>query len=216
MSKSSLNRKENSEFFIQTFGIKINPNLPELESEDEVNLRSAKEIAERATILSVLNLVATDLANAEEALSYLTKYNLLDAMSPMEKLFLENPTEEKKIEETWKTECIWILMWALNLVPDVNFPNELCNLNDIPENNYPVQSGIDPNTFIQRDFKMRDINEILDKVDLYYRIDWACVDANLNGIEIEEVECGVVYQRHYALNWLIYAGEEWDDVTCDT
>jgi uncharacterized protein DUF4272 len=31
------------------------------------------------------------------------------------------------------------------------------------------------------------------------------------------LDSGVVYERHYALNWLIgYMGREWDDVTTDT
>ncbi|HEY9047600.1 MAG TPA: DUF4272 domain-containing protein, partial [Ohtaekwangia sp.] len=45
----------------------------------------------------------------------------------------------------------------------------------------------------------------------------ACVDARINQRPIEEVHPSVVYERHYALNWLInYMDQPWDDVSCDT
>ena len=48
-------------------------------------------------------------------------------------------------------------------------------------------------------------------------MDWACVDARIKGVQITEIHSGVVYERHYALNWLInYRNQEWDDVSCDT
>jgi len=43
------------------------------------------------------------------------------------------------------------------------------------------------------------------------------VDARINGRQITEIHPGVVYERHYALNWLInYMNQDWDDVSCDT
>lgn len=35
--------------------------------------------------------------------------------------------------------------------------------------------------------------------DLYYRLDWACVDARINGGDVSGVGSGLVYERHYAL-----------------
>lgn len=63
----------------------------------------------------------------------------------------------------------------------------------------------------------RKIDEILDANDLYYRLSWACVDANLSGNNVEGVHHDVVYLRQFALNWLIhYSNQDWDNVTCDT
>lgn len=57
----------------------------------------------------------------------------------------------------------------------------------------------------------------MDANDLYYRFHWICVDARLNGRDTGCLIGSVVYERHYALNWLIhYLGQEWDDVSCDT
>ncbi|KAF2512540.1 DUF4272 domain-containing protein [Flavobacterium foetidum] len=209
--------KTASEKILQEKGIKINKHLPYIESEDEVQLRSSQEIAQRICILAMTNLVAFSTISSEEAIEYLQAHNLWEFVSPNEKDFLANPTEEKKSHESWKCECIWVLMFALNKIENLGFPDELCSLNDIPEEEYPVGPDKDPNDFINAAFNARSKTEILALNDLYYRLDWACVDARLNGQEMTKVHPGVVYERHYALNWLInYAGAEWDDVTCDT
>ena len=66
--------------------------------------------------------------------------------------------------------------------------------------------------------ELRPQAEILSEADLIYRIHWATVDARVNGAEPPAgLNPSVVYERHYALNWLIgYAGQEWDNITTDT
>ncbi|MDA3615721.1 DUF4272 domain-containing protein [Polluticaenibacter yanchengensis] len=210
-------RKYESEDVAINNKIKVNSHLPYIEDDNEVELRSAKAIAERVCVLAVTNFVAFDSLSGKEAIDYLKKYDLWQYVTPNERDFLENPTTEKKNQETWKCECIWTLMWALGKVEDLGFPDELCQLQEIPEDEYPVQAGKDPNDFINSVTESRSVKEILDANDLYYRLDWACVDARLNNQEITAVNPGVVYERHYALNWLInYMNEDWDDVTCDT
>ncbi|MFB9078658.1 DUF4272 domain-containing protein [Flavobacterium procerum] len=209
--------KTASEKILQEKEIKINKYLPYIEAEEEVVLRTPKEIAQRVCILAITNLVSFNTISNEEATEYLQTYNLWDFVTPNEKDFLANPTEQKKSHESWKCECIWVLMFALNKVQELGFPDELCSLNDIPEEEYPVGPDKDPNDFINSVFNARSKSEILALNDLYYRLDWACVDARLNGQEMTTVHPGVVYERHYALNWLIsYSEAEWDDVTCDT
>ena len=108
-------------------------------------------------------------------------------------------------------------MWALNIVDNLGFPNEMADLNNIPMEKYPIGKDKNPIDFINSQVKVRSKAEILDANDLYYRMDWACVDARINGNQITEVNSRVVYERHYALNWLInHFEEEWDDVSCDT
>jgi len=211
------NRKERSEEILKKEGIKININLPHIETEEETTLRTSEEIATRVTILAITNLVAFDSIEAEEAISYLEDGNLWQYTTPKEKDFLQHPTEEKKFQETWKCECIWVLLWALQIVDTLPFPNELCDLNDIPAENYPVDFQKDPNDFINSKYQVRSKSEILDANDLYYRYHWACVDARINNLEMTTVDPGIVYERHYALNWLItYMDQDWDDVSCDT
>lgn len=215
--KKIQSRKERSETLLSKSGIKINDWLPEVESEEETTLQSRVKIAQRVTILAMTNSVAFDNLSAEDALKYLRDYNLLELLTPLETEFLNNPTEEKKLKESWKCEGIWVLLWALNIVNDLEFPDHLCDLNTIYPEDYPVGPEKDPNDFINKNWRLRSKSEILDANDLYYRMDWACVDARLNQREMEIIHPGVVYERHYALNWLInYGDQDWDDVSCDT
>ncbi len=217
LTEEQTKRKLTSENILKSRGIKINVNLPCIESESEILLRQPEEIAQRITILAITNLVAFDHFSGEEAIQYLKRYELWDFVTPDEKDFLANPTDEKKSLETWKCEGIWTLMWALNKVESLGFPDTLCNLGNISPENYPIGKDKNPNEFIDSVKNSRPKQEILDVNDLYYRFEWACVDARINGREINEINPSVVYERHYALNWLInYMGQDWDDISCDT
>lgn len=217
LTEDQMERKAKSERLLEQRNIKLNRNLPYIESDKETNIRTPKEIAQRVCVLAITNLVAFNNLTSEEAIDYLQKYEIWTFVTATEKDFLAHPTEEKKNHETWKCEGIWTLLWALKKVNDLGFPDTLCSLDAIPPNDYPVGPHKDPNDFIHSVTETRSKSEILDANDLYYRLDWACVDARIHHQSITAVHPGVVYERHYALNWLInYLGQEWDDVSCDT
>lgn len=216
-TQDQLERKSRSEEILKANHVKININLPCINAEADTKIREAKEIAQRVVVLALINLVAFNEITSDIAKQYLTDYQLWEFATPKEKDFLEDPTEEKKSYETWKCEGIWTLLWAINKVGHLPFPSTLCNLGDIPAGNYPVRSDKDPNDFINSVTVTRSRAEIMDANDLYYRMDWACVDARLKSLQITELHPGVVFERHYALNWLVrYLDQEWDDVSCDT
>lgn len=66
--------------------------------------------------------------------------------------------------------------------------------------------------------KIRSKKEILDQADLILRLNWACVSARVkNETAPGGLNSSVVYERHYALNWLIkYMNQDWDSVSTDT
>lgn len=218
ITEDEKNRKAKSELLIEQIGLRLNKNLPYTESESGTTLRTPKEVAQRVSVLAAVNLVAFGNFSGEEITDYLKRYKLWEFTTENEKRFLKNPTEEAKNNETWKVEGIWVLLWSLKIVPDLNQPKEPVDLNDISLDNYPFRGlDKDPNEFISKMTELRTKSEILDATDLYYRIDWACVDARINNRLMDKVNSSVVYERHYALNWLVrYADEEWDDITCDT
>ena len=210
-------RKARSERILQERTIKINKHLPFIESEQETIIRNAQEIAQRVSVLAVVNMVSFDSIEAEEAIEYLKKYGLFELLTPDERDLLTNPTQEKKTRESWKAEGIYVLLWALKIQDELNFPDTMVMLNEMDPDRYPFTENKDPNDFINANDKTRAKSEILDANDLYYRLDWACVDARLNNRKITGVNPGVVYERHYALNWLVnYMDQSWDDISCDT
>lgn len=214
---AQLARKAASEQLLTQYQVKVNERMPVVADEADTQLRSPKEVAERVVVLAMTTAVAFGSLSGEAALGYLAHHQLQKAVSPREVAFLQNPTEELRNQETWKCECIWVLMWALGIVDELPFPDALANLNDIAAEKYPVGDNKNPHDFIERMTALRSKSDILDANDLYYRLDWACVDARLTQQEITAVHPGVVYERHYALNWLIhYRNQSWDEVTCDT
>ncbi len=210
-------RKQRSEELLQQKGIKINQNLPTINCADDVIIRSPEEIAERLVALALTNLVAFSNISGEQAIAYAKKNNIEHFLTSNEVTFLSNPTPERKSHETWKCEGIWTLSWALNHVTELPFPNTLVDLARIPEERYPIGSGVTPSAFIRSIEQARSKAEILDANDLYYRMNWACVDMRIKDEPMEIVHPGVVYERHYALNWLInYQDQSWDEITTDT
>ena len=210
-------RKKKNIDFIKGLGIPTIDHLPYIESENEVALRNSEEIASRAVILALTNLVSFSNISGQEAKEVISKYSLDSYVTPDELDFLNNPTDELKNQMSWKCEAIWTLCWALGIIQDMGPANILADLSQIDSQKYPISQGIDPNDFIKKQHVIRSKKEILDQNDLYYRLNWACVNERLKGNKLTEIHPGVVYERQYALNWLVnYMGQEWDDITCDT
>lgn len=97
---------------------------------------------------------------------------------------------------------------------DLGNTSTLCDLGHIPRDNYPFH---DPKGFIAKEHRLRSKDEIINHADLYYRYGWAGVDLRIHGQQSPNLNQGLVYERHYAFNWLInYMNQDWDNVSCDT
>ena len=65
---------------------------------------------------------------------------------------------------------------------------------------------------------LRSTSEILDALDLHFRLHWAARQAGLDKEDPPaELDSGVISERHYALNWLVcFEDADWDDVDTPT
>lgn len=223
VSQKALERKEKSEKLLAIKGIPYNKNLPAIEDESEVRIRSNEEIGKRAVALAVAALRAecrlTGITVEEEkelTENVIEIYNGKSFFSPQEKSYMENnnPSEHDSIQFIWRYESMWIMLWALGYVEKLEYPNKIC---DVIHAANIINMSLDLNEFISRGNK-KSKEEILDEADLIYRYNWACVDAKINRREIPGgMDDGIVVERHKALNWLInYMEDEWDDVGTDT
>ena len=207
-------RKKRSEESLKISGIPINPHLPVIESEDEITLRSPEDIAKRAIALLAVAVRGEGLEQ-QEAIDILTERKVWESTTPKERAFLlnKNPTEQERINFTWRYEGLWVLLWALGHIEELGMPTSIC---DVPHA-VRIVLDIPAETFIGQ-AKSRSKSEILDETDFIYRYHWAVVDARLKGNETPgNLDPGVVYERHYTLNWLIgYLDQEWDDISTDT
>ena len=112
----------------------------------------------------------------------------------------------------WRYECCSILLWALSMI-ELKEPTEICDaaeLGDIIWNN-------DFDSLMEKAV-LRSKDELLDMQDLVLRYDWACVDARINHRELPQLNGEIIYEWHYALNWLVgaYNTTNWDEIRTHT
>ncbi|WP_262919228.1 DUF4272 domain-containing protein [Niabella hibiscisoli] len=123
-------------------------------------------------------------------------------------------TRQEEVNISWRTEAIWLLLWAIHKVENLALPTHEIEPNDIFERLPEFLS--DPSGFI-REAMVRPTSAILDMSDLVYRLHWAAKNADLNNEPMPGgLKLSIVMERHYAINWLTFYADDWDDITLDT
>ncbi len=209
-------RKEKSEKLLSEMGVTINPYLPLIESADEAKIREPKDVARRVIVLCCLAAIAEGVEK-NGIIKFLKREQLWEYASPNEVAFFKqkNSPERERIRATWRSEAIWILLWALGHIKDLGMPTAQCSVDKIVE---IVPNTDEPTADFIENAKIRPISEILDLSDLMYRAHWATRERGVNqSTEWGDLDNDVVMEWHYAINWLTcYNDAEWDDVTTDT
>jgi hypothetical protein len=178
-------------------------------------VRAPQEVARRAMVLAIVAARAEpDGLSEAETRQLLDQREMMAHLTPAERDFIgrDDPPIELRARFTWRYEGIVVLLWALRHLRELGVPNQICSVPEIAGLLFRADE-----TFVTQ-AKLRPVHEILDAADLIYRYDWACVDARVNNRPPPAgLDPGIVYERHYALNWLIgYRGQHWDDVSTDT
>jgi hypothetical protein len=188
--------------------------LPVIADENAVTLRSQDAVAKRALALYCI----AHRAEGETLKQYNKRLRDLkaeDAATPDERAYaeMENPPEYLTIKFSQRWESLWVLLWSLEFIKKLNRPDDFCDVQRVAR----AIEERGPDSFML-DAMLRPASEILDALDLIYRYDWAVLDAELYGRKPPaKLVPVVVYERHYALKWLIqYRGQDWDHITTDT
>lgn len=210
--QQALTRKAATEAALKARGIEVPDSLPPLVCEDELALRTKDEVVERARALLLAALRAESVASGEpmpvEAL--LSKMPLGDdALSPKEQAFLEQgaPSQQDCAQFIWRYEALYVLEWALGLVEQLTYPAA------------PVEAASVVATLIEmRGPQLRPAGEILDALDLTYRLHWHIRQTRIKKQgEVPGADADVVMERHHALNWLVrFQHAPWDEVDTPT
>lgn len=214
ISAEATERKKQSEAILGKNNVPINTHLPVIEDSSSASVRDERQVAQRAMALLIVAVKAEGLEQ-EIVEKLVEQYDLTKVLTAKESQFIKEskPSEFDKTQFIWRYESAWTLLWTLGYVEDLSPPTGIC---DVPAAVTFLQTRTSEQ-FI-RDSNLRSEKEILDQADLIYRYHWAIVDARVNGLKIPaDINGSVVYERHYALNWLIgYMNQDWDNVTTDT
>lgn len=217
-------RKKRSIEILKAHNVPYIQHLPVIEIANNVKIRTVEEIAQRAVTCLLAIQVACDAAGAPGNFKKSRKFfgeKLIELglegflTQKEQKIFKGKCNNQDFVSMTWKYEAYWILLWALGIVEQLDYPSEACDCE------FAIHAVADCNSMndFMKKVKLRDISEILDEADLIFRYDWACVDARIHD---EEAPAGldpdVVYERHCGLNWLIDAdgADNWDNVATNT
>ncbi|HTF21900.1 MAG TPA: DUF4272 domain-containing protein [Chryseolinea sp.] len=202
-------RKNQSEKLLKSLGIVLKDDLPPIEEENEVTLRTANEVAERILILTYLNCLATDSSLQQPIMMFLIHEGLWDKATDVEKaLFHKSPlTEEELTIIFWRSESVWLLLWVINKVDQLALPEKEADLLEIfpylPGFLEPTKSFIDAATMLSS-------SEILDQCDFIFRLNWAMKEDSAQ-LSSTALNVGIAHERYFAINWVTRMRERWED-----
>lgn len=209
-----VDRKERSIEFCKDHSIPYIDHLPFYNSETETTIQSKEAIVQRALALAYVALKSEGL-DEESLQPFNTKFGAKEFLSDQERQYVEanTPTDQQTANANWRYESLHVLLWALGYIDTLSYPSEMCNPEELIK--IIVTSDV---ASLQDNAQPRTVAEILDKADLMYRIHWACTNARIKGEPMpSSLNGSVVYERRYALNWLIRLDDEdWDQVPMDT
>jgi hypothetical protein len=210
---TSQTRKERSEIFLTATRVTVNHNLPALKEYDRI--KPPADVARRTLILvAILNVIKKN--KPDHILAWLKKHSLLNDATVDEKVILQERVihDHDRLKLSWRAEAVWVFLWALGIVPDLGLPVSLCDLSDPKLWETIPGPGKDPASFLDG-AALRPVDDILNMRDLLYRIHWAVTDALLNRRAVT-FNHDVVYEWHYALNWIADPLVKWQDVKTNT
>ncbi len=220
--EGGIKRKNKSNEKIEKLGIPICKGLPILEDEMVNDLKDIDVICKRA----IASLISIQLAcDINEGVEYeeskemfskvLKEFDVEDSLNPKEKKIFDGTyTDQDVLDVTWEYECYWSLIWALGLITDEElFPNKICDCDKA----ITIVSGSKDFEDFKSKCKLRDSFEILDMLDLFYRLHWACVEKRINpDTNISDLNPEIVYERRRGLEFLFSDEDNWFDISLDT
>ena len=220
--KSGEERKAETHKKLQQMGIAVNPNLPLLETADEVTVKSKDDICRRAIASLLAIQVACDISQGdatEETVAFfretISAFGVIDCLNDTERrvVFSDTYTERDVISVMWTYEAYWSLVWSLGLIDDITDASSCC------DSETAVRFVSECDTYEQFAAKchLRSSEEILDMLDLYYRYHWACVNKQFDpDTAIGNLDPEVVWERRRGLEWLISEEDDWFEISLDT
>lgn len=207
-------RKSASIEILKSEGVPFIDHLPVIEDIDGSVRRTENEVVNRALALLIV-AVKGETRDEELVQSLVAQYNADALFSPYERAFIDNPTpsEQEYVNFIWRYESAFVLLWAVGFVDTLEHPDHIVDVYNIAV--MVRDLGADG---LRTEAKLRSQGELLQAADLIYRYNWAVVNARLKGKSPPAgLDSSVVYERHYALNWLIgYGGQPWDHISTDT
>jgi hypothetical protein len=211
-------RKARSDQLLAARKIAVPADLPPLVSEPELRLRAPEDVLRRMLALFVVAIRAESLTGDQPIAAADLQQRFPPAFAGLtdaERAFLaqEKPSQQEVTQFLWRYEAILVLQWALGLQDALPFADTICDVSAISRT--AIERGTEG---LRKQPAMRPASEVLDALDLHYRMHWATRQALLKKFAAPgDLSDGVLQERHHALNWLVrFEDRDWDDVDTPT
>ena len=205
--------RERSEAELERHGLQGNPSLPLLGDEDVARLRPVEDVVARCRALFAVLVVVDGGDDAEEVAESLEQRGLTRWLASEERAYLADPTDERCVQLTWRTEGMLAMAWALNLVDELPLTGTAEGVADAFEPIDPFGDEPPP------DVRLRSREELAQRLDTFYCAHWCVRHHELEGEPDpwpEEIEQGAVWERRLGLEFLFGDEDDWDQITLDT
>lgn len=206
-------RKHRHDTGLREGGVLVAATLPPVLGEDEVDLRSARDVMHRAYALAVVAMRAESLHTDDPLSLDALRERLPEGfveLSPVEQRFLDDASAQEQdiVNHVWRYEALWVLAWTLQVVDTLPDPTATCDVRTL------IQAMLDADrTALISAGQRRPTAEILDALDVHLRLHWAAREAARTGAPAKDLDIGVIRERHHALNWMVrFEDAAWDDV----
>lgn len=208
---------------LKNHDIDIPADMPVQIPESKAKLRESEDIVNRLAPLFTCALkghaytspvgIAAPHAFVSNAVKRLdNQYGVSRLFTQKEAEYIVRGREQQHPAFLLRFESCTVLLWALGLV-NMGWPDEACDTHSI------LRILRDADTeMLLKIAKPRPLNVILNMHDITYRLHSICVRCDEETQKAYSIDPDVVYERHYALNWLIAANgiSDWDLVVPKT
>lgn len=140
-----------------------------------------------------------------------------DALTPAEKDFFDlvSPPAEMVDTAAWRYESLHTLQWALQMQPDLDWPDERCDLSSVLRLILSL-----PHEDLIGHAILRPVDQLLQAADLHVCLWWKLAVEGAAGRDISGgLDPGVIAERLHSLTWLLQlagaAPEEAADMSWD-
>jgi hypothetical protein len=214
VSAQAAQRRVNNLRRLRAEGVAVSHPLPAPIEEIELELRDPQEVARRALALFLVALRAEALDSGDPVpVAEMEELQPLGfaALSSAERGFMlhPHPPRQTVMEMSWRYESLLALLWSLGRA-ELPPASEICDVPTLVD----MLMETEEEAFVAT-AGLRLSSIVLDTLDLHQLYHQVVRQAEQEETEpAVELVPGVVFERHYALNWLTRFEEaDWDDIS---
>jgi Domain of unknown function (DUF4272) len=184
------------------------------DSSFQINARHPFEVAQRVlAILAVLDRACS--SEAAPTMDWVYAYNIDRYFSEAERdfYFSDHVSEEDRADFGWLSESLPPMLWALGYLDEMPQLDRRFALENIP---YLYQITNSTAQFLG-DACLRHNDALSIAEEQHCQAHWQAMQPCKKAQKVQEViDPDIIYERRYAISWLVGLGDSWDNVPLDS